>query len=96
MDAQTQEPLIQPAPEQSHEATQAQAPHTDANPRRPRSKWTDEETQDLVKGCSIHGVGNWKKYIHSNRNANNRILTDPNLKFYNRTSVDLKDRCDLV
>jgi hypothetical protein len=31
--------------------------------RRPRSKWTQEETDDLIKGCAIHGVGNWKKYV---------------------------------
>ena len=36
--------------------------HSDGKPRRIRSKWTQEETQDLVKGCSIHGVGSWKKY----------------------------------
>jgi hypothetical protein len=35
----------------------------DSKNRRPRSKWTTEETQDLIKGCSIHGVGNWKKYV---------------------------------
>jgi hypothetical protein len=29
--------------------------------RRPRSKWTQEETDDLIKGCAAHGVGNWKK-----------------------------------
>src|SRR5690348_7790392 len=30
-------------------------------PRRTRSKWSEEETRDLIKGCGIHGVGNWKK-----------------------------------
>ena len=33
--------------------------------RRPRSKWTVEETEDLIKGCANHGVGNWKKYTLS-------------------------------
>lgn len=46
-----------------------------------RKKWTQEETQMLVEGCNKHGVGNWKT-----------ILNDPELKFDNRSPVDLKDR----
>ncbi|KAJ7711399.1 hypothetical protein B0H16DRAFT_1245473, partial [Mycena metata] len=46
-----------------------------------KEKWTPEETQMLVDGCNIHGVGNWKA-----------ILSDPNLSFVNRSPVDLKDR----
>jgi hypothetical protein len=69
--------------------------------KKPRKKWTLEETQMLVDGCNIvrcplfffpinflahffslkWGVGNWKA-----------ILKDPNLKFDNRSPVDLKDR----
>lgn len=49
--------------------------------RRIRLTWTPDETQALIQGCRIHGVGNWKK-----------ILTDPSLKFNSRTAVDLKDR----
>ncbi|KAJ2759586.1 hypothetical protein IWQ56_005701, partial [Coemansia nantahalensis] len=49
--------------------------------RRLARKWTDEETDNLLQGCSKYGVGAWKK-----------ILDDPNFKFNNRTSVDLKDR----
>ena len=53
---------------------------------RPRRKWTEEETQDLLKGVAIHGPGKWKK-----------ILNDKNLKFSKeRTTVDLKDRYDSV
>ncbi|KIY50322.1 hypothetical protein FISHEDRAFT_7449, partial [Fistulina hepatica ATCC 64428] len=48
--------------------------------KKPRRRWTVEETQVLV-GCNKHGVGNWKS-----------ILEDPELKFENRTPVDLKDR----
>lgn len=49
---------------------------------RPRRKWTEEETQDLLKGVATHGPGKWKK-----------ILNDKNLKFSKeRTTVDLKDR----
>ncbi|MCJ1393874.1 hypothetical protein MMC18_006750 [Xylographa bjoerkii] len=49
---------------------------------RPRKKWTEEETQDLLKGVSKFGPGKWKK-----------ILNDPELNFSaERTTVDLKDR----
>ena len=41
--------------------TQNLSRHNDGKPRRTRSKWTQEETQDLIKGCNIHGVGSWKK-----------------------------------
>ncbi|EKM52488.1 uncharacterized protein PHACADRAFT_260934 [Phanerochaete carnosa HHB-10118-sp] len=40
-----------------------------------------EETQMLVNGCNKWGVGNWKA-----------ILNDPDLRFDNRSPVDLKDR----
>lgn len=66
--------------------------------KKPRKKWTMEETQMLVDGCNKvrhsrvspstplltfrqWGVGNWKA-----------ILNDPDLKFDNRSPVDLKDR----
>ncbi|KAH6890844.1 hypothetical protein BKA70DRAFT_1389789 [Coprinopsis sp. MPI-PUGE-AT-0042] len=49
--------------------------------KKPRKKWTMEETQMLVDGCNKHGVGNWKT-----------ILRDPTLSFDNRSPVDLKDR----
>ncbi|PWW72933.1 hypothetical protein C7212DRAFT_354541 [Tuber magnatum] len=49
--------------------------------RRVRRKWTEEETNDLIKGCHTHGVGNWKK-----------VLEDPRFHFNGRSSVDLKDR----
>ncbi|MCJ1285937.1 hypothetical protein MMC26_005279 [Xylographa opegraphella] len=49
---------------------------------RPRKKWTEEETHDLLKGVSKFGPGKWKK-----------ILNDPELYFSSeRTTVDLKDR----
>jgi hypothetical protein len=41
------------------------AANDDDKVRRPRSKWTQEETDDLIKGCATHGVGNWKKYVSS-------------------------------
>ncbi|KAI0078424.1 hypothetical protein K474DRAFT_1660443, partial [Panus rudis PR-1116 ss-1] len=49
--------------------------------KKPRKKWSEEETQMLVKGCNKWGVGNWKA-----------ILNDPELTFDNRSPVDLKDR----
>ncbi|KAK9457142.1 hypothetical protein V1511DRAFT_150415 [Dipodascopsis uninucleata] len=49
--------------------------------RRTRTKWTDSETNDLLRGCNVYGVGNWKK-----------ILQDPQFNFNNRSAVDLKDR----
>lgn len=49
--------------------------------KRPRKKWSNEETQNLVKGCNKWGVGNWKA-----------ILKDKELVFDNRSPVDLKDR----
>ncbi|KAJ7875493.1 hypothetical protein B0H14DRAFT_2343175 [Mycena olivaceomarginata] len=49
--------------------------------KKPRRKWTPAETQMLVDGCNIHGVGNWKA-----------ILSDPALEFQGRSPVDLKDR----
>ncbi|KAK9462266.1 uncharacterized protein V1516DRAFT_674170 [Lipomyces oligophaga] len=52
-----------------------------AQKRKTRTKWTDAETNDLLRGCTIHGVGNWKK-----------ILQDAQFTFNNRSAVDLKDR----
>ncbi|KAF7320788.1 hypothetical protein HMN09_00165100 [Mycena chlorophos] len=49
--------------------------------KKARRKWSAAETQMLIDGCNIHGVGNWKA-----------ILFDPNLSFDNRSPVDLKDR----
>ncbi|KAI8992843.1 hypothetical protein BD414DRAFT_458162 [Trametes punicea] len=49
--------------------------------KKPRKKWTMEETQMLVAGCNKWGVGNWKS-----------ILNDPEFKFDGRSPVDLKDR----
>jgi hypothetical protein len=71
-----QEPLIQlsldqlqplqegiSSPTQGESQTLNGTNNNDNKNRRPRSKWTTEETQDLIKGCNIHGVGNWKKYV---------------------------------
>ncbi|KAG9037634.1 hypothetical protein FRB95_004854 [Tulasnella sp. JGI-2019a] len=52
-----------------------------AKPRKPRKRWTMEETQSLVDGCNKWGVGNWKA-----------ILNDTQFQFQGRSPVDLKDR----
>lgn len=54
--------------------------------RQPRAeykyqKWTQPETDDLLRGVAKHGVGRWAD-----------ILRDPEYHFVGRTAVDLKDR----
>ncbi|KAK0723830.1 hypothetical protein B0T21DRAFT_294400 [Apiosordaria backusii] len=49
--------------------------------KRPRKKWTDEETNILLLGVSKHGVGKWTN-----------ILEDPDFTFNGRSAGDLKDR----
>ena len=50
---------------------------------RERTAWTEEETDQLVKGVAIYGMGRWKS-----------ILDHPELHFREgRTNMDLKDRC---
>ncbi|KAJ2732932.1 hypothetical protein IW152_003426 [Coemansia sp. BCRC 34962] len=56
-------------------------PPQSADARRTARKWSEEETTNLLQGCTKYGVGAWKK-----------ILDDPAFTFNNRTSVDLKDR----
>ncbi|KAF8332025.1 uncharacterized protein EI90DRAFT_3154400 [Cantharellus anzutake] len=65
------------------DANQASTSFALPNPpkRAKRNMWTERETQYLVEGCNIHGVGNWKL-----------ILEDPGFEFQDRSPVDLKDR----
>ncbi|KAI9301119.1 hypothetical protein BJ944DRAFT_208174 [Cunninghamella echinulata] len=49
--------------------------------KQKRQRWTEQETDSLLLGCMMHGVGNWKK-----------IVKDPSLTFNHRSAVDLKDR----
>ncbi len=46
-----------------------------------RKKWTDVETDLLLQGVAMFGVGKWKT-----------ILSHPDFTFTTRTAVDLKDR----
>ncbi|KAI0401558.1 hypothetical protein F4802DRAFT_579588 [Xylaria palmicola] len=48
---------------------------------KPRRKWSDEETNNLLFGVSKHGVGRWTD-----------ILEDRDYHFNERTAGDLKDR----
>lgn len=48
---------------------------------KPRRKWTELETNNLLLGVSRHGVGKWTN-----------ILEDPDFHFVDRTAGDLKDR----
>ena len=49
---------------------------------RLRRRWTEEETNDLIKGVEIYGIGKWKK-----------IINHDDFSFHQeRTPVDLKDR----
>jgi len=48
---------------------------------KPRRKWTESETKDLLLGVNRHGVGKWTT-----------ILEDPDFNFNDRTAGDLKDR----
>jgi len=52
------------APTATKSASQ-RAASTDAEgkPRRMRQRWTQEETNDLIKGCATWGVGNWKRCL---------------------------------
>ncbi|CAK7274379.1 hypothetical protein SEPCBS57363_006132 [Sporothrix epigloea] len=48
---------------------------------KPRRRWTEEETNQLLIGVSRHGLGKWTA-----------ILEDPEFTFSSRTAGDLKDR----
>ncbi|EFW99183.1 myb DNA-binding domain containing protein [Grosmannia clavigera kw1407] len=48
---------------------------------KPRRRWTEEETNQLLIGVSRHGLGKWTA-----------ILEDPEFSFCNRSAGDLKDR----
>lgn len=50
-------------------------------PVKPRRKWSEQETKNLLLGVSRHGVGKWVK-----------ILEDPDFEFDDRGPGDLKDR----
>ncbi|KAJ5998898.1 hypothetical protein N7451_006708 [Penicillium sp. IBT 35674x] len=57
------------------------SPKTRGRSRRNVRKWTEEETNDLLRGVVKCGIGNWTA-----------ILAQPELKFNKRTASNLKDR----
>lgn len=60
---------------------ETQTPKTKSQPRKKLRKWGERETHDLLLGVVRCGVGNWTA-----------ILSQPDLRFYNRTASNLKDR----
>ncbi|KAL2114736.1 hypothetical protein VUR80DRAFT_46 [Thermomyces stellatus] len=48
---------------------------------KPRKKWTEEETRNLLLAVDRYGIGRWTK-----------ILEDPSFTFNDRSAGDLKDR----
>jgi hypothetical protein len=65
------------------EAASSTPSDTKTKSKAPRSwnKWSNEETQKLLKGVAKHGVGRWKE-----------ICADPELNLPHRRPTDLKDR----
>ncbi|KAG9228701.1 hypothetical protein BJ875DRAFT_341539, partial [Amylocarpus encephaloides] len=57
------------------------APQRSQKEIKPRKKWTDDETNNLMRGARKHGVGCWSS-----------ILEDPAFVFNGRTATDLRDR----
>lgn len=74
-------------PQESTKRKKAKEPFRSSSPtartyNRGRTKWTEEEIEQLVKGVTIYGTGRWKN-----------ILEHPGLQFNkSRTPTDLKDR----
>ena len=61
-----------------------ESPSSKRTSQRPRRKWTTQETEQLMKGIQLYGVGKWKKILHH-----------PGFSFQpGRTPVDLKDQYD--
>ncbi|KAK4609427.1 telomere-associated protein 1 [Fulvia fulva] len=70
------------APSQKNESAKTSSqPSKQKQKRGKRNKWSDEETEDLLKGVARFGIGNWTK-----------ILKCPDYDFHLRTALDLKDR----
>lgn len=74
-------PEDRPATSSAGDAEPVNPPRPKRRPMKPRRKWTEEETNNLLLGVSRHGVGRWTS-----------ILEDPDFQFNGRTAGDLKDR----
>ncbi|KAK4649546.1 uncharacterized protein QC761_119940 [Podospora bellae-mahoneyi] len=75
------QPLPQPQPQTPSELAKLIELRAKRRAIKPRKKWTDEETNNLLLGVSKHGVGKWTN-----------ILEDSEFKFNGRSAGDLKDR----
>ncbi|XP_014561224.1 hypothetical protein COCVIDRAFT_87542 [Bipolaris victoriae FI3] len=73
-------PTVQEAKAQSNQEISPPS-QTQIKRGKKRTKWSEQETKDLLIGVSRFGIGSWKK-----------ILQSPDFTFNNRTAVDLKDR----
>ncbi|EPS26873.1 hypothetical protein PDE_01813 [Penicillium oxalicum 114-2] len=71
-------PMPQGAP---NEVEEPLSPKTRGRSRKNLRKWTEEETDALLRGVIKCGIGNWTA-----------ILAQPELKFNKRTASNLKDR----
>ncbi|KAJ4298574.1 hypothetical protein N0V88_003604 [Collariella sp. IMI 366227] len=69
------------APLSGPDIQSSKPPKQKRRPMKPRRKWTEEETDNLLLGVKHHGVGNWTSILHDER-----------FKFNDRTAGDLKDR----
>lgn len=79
---QTKDPGRPPVTKRKSRVCSTGASTAKRNYTRERTAWTEEETDHLVKGVAIYGMGRWKS-----------ILDHPELHFREgRTNMDLKDR----
>ncbi len=73
--------LLPTTPEKPQQQGVTNKGHKRQQEIRPRKRWTEEETTNLILGVTKHGVGNWSD-----------ILADSSFWFNARKSSDLKDR----
>ena len=62
----------------------SESPTSKRTSQRPRRKWTTQETEQLMKGIQLYGIGKWKKILHHSGFSFQQ----------GRTPVDLKDQYD--
>ncbi|KAF2163140.1 hypothetical protein M409DRAFT_68751 [Zasmidium cellare ATCC 36951] len=81
------EPVLPKPTERKEDSSGARPTKPDDAPAPPppkarqRRKWSDQETEDLLKGVANFGIGSWTK-----------ILNCEEYSFNQRTALDLKDR----
>lgn len=75
------DPHVEERPTPAPDGDTPLSPKTRGRSRKNLRKWTEEETNDLLRGVVKCGIGNWTT-----------ILAQPELKFNKRTASNLKDR----